>query len=209
MGESSPVGARNLAMTATENFRPRSKRKAVACPFMLAAWECHLVLKRGDKHWDWRRNVCPLKDFDMKKQHRTAKESYRVRTHLIQGNHESKHWDFDHHLVPPVSAAAAYRVGSVQRGAQGFVEFASDEADVKGHVRFTFTTGWTNRPAACSRNTWPMPRAAKRRLHSRREWRPSAQPWVASVRYPGLEAFPQYQLARPRRTNLVICFEAH
>jgi len=70
----------------------------------------------------------------MKKQHRTAKESYRVRTQLIHGNHESKHWDFDHHLVPPISASAAYRLGSVHRGAQGFVEFASDEADVKGHV---------------------------------------------------------------------------
>jgi cystathionine beta-lyase/cystathionine gamma-synthase len=70
----------------------------------------------------------------MKKQHRTAKESYRIRTHLIHGNHESKHWDFDHHLVPPISASAAYRLGSVHRGAQGFVEFASDEADVKGHV---------------------------------------------------------------------------
>ena len=70
----------------------------------------------------------------MKKQHRTAKDSYRIRTHLIHGNHESRHWDFDHHLVPPISASAAYRLGSVHRGAQGFVEFASDEADVKGHV---------------------------------------------------------------------------
>ncbi|HVI70065.1 MAG TPA: PLP-dependent transferase, partial [Pyrinomonadaceae bacterium] len=70
----------------------------------------------------------------MKKQHRTAKENYSIRTHLIHGNHESKHWDFDHHLVPPISASAAYRLGSVHRGAQGFVEFASDEADVKGHV---------------------------------------------------------------------------
>jgi hypothetical protein len=57
----------------------------------------------------------------MKQQQRTAKESYRIRTHLIHGNHESKHWDFDHHLVPPISASAAYRLGSVHRGAQGFV----------------------------------------------------------------------------------------
>ena len=52
----------------------------------------------------------------MKKQHRTAKESYRVRTHLIHGNHESKHWDFDHHLVPPISASAAYRLGNFWSG---------------------------------------------------------------------------------------------
>ncbi len=70
----------------------------------------------------------------MKKQHRTKKESYRIRTHLVHGNYESKHWDFDHHLIPPISASAAYRLGSVHRGAQGFVEFASDEADVKGHI---------------------------------------------------------------------------
>ena len=70
----------------------------------------------------------------MKKQHRTAKESYGMRTHLIHGNHEGRHWDFDHHLVAPISASAAYPLGSVHRNAQGFVEFASDEADVKGHV---------------------------------------------------------------------------
>lgn len=70
----------------------------------------------------------------MKKQPGRKKESYRIRTRLIHGNHESEHWDFDHHLVPPISASAAYRLGSVHRGAQGFVEFASEEADVKGHI---------------------------------------------------------------------------
>lgn len=71
---------------------------------------------------------------NMTKQHRTPKESYSIRTHLIHGNYESNHWDFNHHLIPPISASAAYRLGSVHRGAQGFVEFASDEADVKGHI---------------------------------------------------------------------------
>jgi cystathionine beta-lyase/cystathionine gamma-synthase len=70
----------------------------------------------------------------MKRQHRTKKENYSIRTHLIHGNRESNLWDFDHHLVPPISASAAYRLGSVHRGAQGFVEFASAEADVKGHI---------------------------------------------------------------------------
>ncbi|HEX6045412.1 MAG TPA: PLP-dependent aspartate aminotransferase family protein [Pyrinomonadaceae bacterium] len=70
----------------------------------------------------------------MKKEHRTKKESYRIRTHLVHGNYDSKHWDYDHHVVPPISASAAYRLGSVHRGAQGFVEFASDEAEVKGHI---------------------------------------------------------------------------
>ncbi|HEY7784297.1 MAG TPA: PLP-dependent aspartate aminotransferase family protein [Pyrinomonadaceae bacterium] len=70
----------------------------------------------------------------MEKKQRTKKDSYRIRTHLVHGNYESKHWDFDHHIVPPISASAAYKLGSVHRGAQGFVEFASDEADVKGHI---------------------------------------------------------------------------
>ena len=70
----------------------------------------------------------------MKKEHRTKKESYRIRTHLVHGNYDSKHWDYDHHVVPPISASAAYRLGSVHRGAQGFVEFASDESEVKGHI---------------------------------------------------------------------------
>jgi methionine-gamma-lyase len=70
----------------------------------------------------------------MKRRQSTEKDSYQVRTHLIHGNYESKEWDFDHHLIPPISASSAYRLGSVHRGAQGFVDFASEEADVKGHI---------------------------------------------------------------------------
>ncbi len=65
---------------------------------------------------------------------RQTVEEYRMRTHLIHGNYHSKHWDFNHHIIPPMSASAAYRLGSVHRGAQGFVEFASDEADLKGDM---------------------------------------------------------------------------
>ncbi|MCS6806864.1 MAG: aminotransferase class I/II-fold pyridoxal phosphate-dependent enzyme [Acidobacteriota bacterium] len=70
----------------------------------------------------------------MVKQHRGKKEDYRMRTHLIHGNFESKRWDFDHHIIPPMSASSAYRLGSVHRGAQGFVEFASEEAELSGHM---------------------------------------------------------------------------
>lgn len=62
------------------------------------------------------------------------REQYRMRTRLIHGDADTKRWDFDHHLIPPLSASTTYRLGSVHRGAQGFVEFASEEADVKGHV---------------------------------------------------------------------------
>ncbi len=53
-------------------------------------------------------------------------DPYHMRTRLIHGNRENKRWDFDHHLVPPMSASSAYRLGSVHRGAQGFEEFAAD-----------------------------------------------------------------------------------
>ncbi|ETW97510.1 MAG: cystathionine gamma-lyase [Candidatus Entotheonella factor] len=61
-------------------------------------------------------------------QDRTSKsDRYRMQTRLIHGNRENKRWDFDHHLVPPMSASSAYRLGSVSRGAQGFEAFAADE----------------------------------------------------------------------------------
>ena len=54
-------------------------------------------------------------------------DRYRMRTRLIHGNRENKRWDFDHHLVPPMSASSAYRLKTVRRGAQGFEAFAADE----------------------------------------------------------------------------------
>ncbi|MEW6731112.1 MAG: PLP-dependent aspartate aminotransferase family protein [Acidobacteriota bacterium] len=70
----------------------------------------------------------------MKKQHRGKKSDYRMRTHLIHGNYESRQWDFNHHIIPPISASAAYRLGSVHRGAQGFVEFAAKETENGGQT---------------------------------------------------------------------------
>lgn len=70
----------------------------------------------------------------MNRKRGSKKNNYRMRTHLIHGNYESKQWDFNHHIIPPVSASTAYRLGSVDRGAQGFNEFASDEAEQHGHT---------------------------------------------------------------------------
>jgi methionine-gamma-lyase len=69
----------------------------------------------------------------MPKQPRRHREPYQLRTHLIHGTSSSRHWDFDHHLVPPMSASATYRLESVHRGAQGFEEFASEAAEMAGH----------------------------------------------------------------------------
>ncbi|HVM74368.1 MAG TPA: PLP-dependent aspartate aminotransferase family protein [Candidatus Saccharimonadales bacterium] len=57
-----------------------------------------------------------------------AREEYRLRTRLIHGSFATGKWDYDHHVVPPQSSSATYRLSSVHRGAQGFVEFATPES---------------------------------------------------------------------------------
>jgi methionine-gamma-lyase len=73
----------------------------------------------------------------MKPEHTTPPkmEAHRhsVEAHLIYGRMDDPLWDYSHHLLPPISASATFRLDSAQRGAQGFTEFAhrSDEVDVK------------------------------------------------------------------------------
>ena len=59
---------------------------------------------------------------------------YRVRTRLIHGVSKSPKWDYTHHVVPPISSSATFRLSSSQRGARGFFEFACDTIDTKRHV---------------------------------------------------------------------------
>jgi methionine-gamma-lyase len=68
------------------------------------------------------------------RKHHRQKEDYRLRTHLIHGNFDSKKWDYDHHVVPPVSQTTAYRLSSLGRGARGFVQFASADEALSGHI---------------------------------------------------------------------------
>jgi len=68
------------------------------------------------------------------RKHHRKKEDYRMRTHLIHGSYESKKWDYNHHVVPPITNSTAYRLSSVHRGAQGFVQFASAEEALSGHI---------------------------------------------------------------------------
>lgn len=56
----------------------------------------------------------------------------RMRTQLIHGQGRSKKWDYDHHVVPPMTASATFRLDSAERGARGFVDFghiALEEAE--------------------------------------------------------------------------------
>jgi len=59
----------------------------------------------------------------MSKQH----HPYRKQTRLIQGKLQSPHWNYEDHIVPPISASVAYRLKSAARGAEGFREFANPE----------------------------------------------------------------------------------
>jgi methionine-gamma-lyase len=64
----------------------------------------------------------------MKQEHKTPHEKYRLRTRLIHGSFATGRWDYDHHVVPPLTSSATFRLKSVDRGVQGFVEFASPQA---------------------------------------------------------------------------------
>lgn len=63
-----------------------------------------------------------------------APEGYRIRTQLIHGKSKSAKWDYSHHVIPPISSSATFRLSSSQRGAKGFFEFACDTVDTKREV---------------------------------------------------------------------------
>ena len=50
--------------------------------------------------------------------HRSRTDAYRMRTQLMHGAGDCKRWDCTHHLVLPMSASVAYRLGTVHRGAR-------------------------------------------------------------------------------------------
>ena len=63
-----------------------------------------------------------------------APEAYRIRTQLIHGKSKTAKWDYSHHVIPPISSSATFRLSSSQRGAKGFFEFACDTIDTKREV---------------------------------------------------------------------------
>lgn len=61
-----------------------------------------------------------------------TEDQYHIDTRLIHGKRETTNWDYSHHLVPPVSASATFKLDSVERGAQGFLEFAHTDSGLPG-----------------------------------------------------------------------------
>jgi cystathionine beta-lyase/cystathionine gamma-synthase len=46
---------------------------------------------------------------------------------MIHGARRSSRWDYDHHVVPPMTSSSTFRLETVERGARGFAEFAHGE----------------------------------------------------------------------------------
>ena len=55
--------------------------------------------------------------------------NYSMQARLMYGRSKSKKWDFNHHVVPPISSSVTYRLESSQRGAQGFAELGHHTDD--------------------------------------------------------------------------------
>lgn len=67
------------------------------------------------------------------KEREVREKRYSMESNLIYGKSYTPKWDFEHHLIPPISSSATFRLDNVQRGAQGFLEFAhsNEEVDVE------------------------------------------------------------------------------
>lgn len=62
-----------------------------------------------------------------KKKNHAEDSKYSMDTHLIYGKAVSDKWDYSHHVTAPISSSTTFRLDSVERGAQGFLQFANTE----------------------------------------------------------------------------------
>ncbi|MFA5804889.1 MAG: aminotransferase class I/II-fold pyridoxal phosphate-dependent enzyme [Melioribacteraceae bacterium] len=62
-----------------------------------------------------------------KKKNQVDDSKYSMDTHLIYGKNVSDSWDYSHHVTAPISSSTTFRLDSVERGAQGFIQFANTE----------------------------------------------------------------------------------
>ncbi|RMH04492.1 MAG: PLP-dependent transferase [Planctomycetota bacterium] len=52
---------------------------------------------------------------------------YDRQSFLIHGHARTRHWDYSHHVVPPLSSSSTFRLESHERGEAGFCGFADPE----------------------------------------------------------------------------------
>lgn len=65
----------------------------------------------------------------MAKKGKKKQKDYAIRTCMIHNDYDSRHWEYNHPIVPPINASCAYRLDSVERGMKGFSQFASEESE--------------------------------------------------------------------------------
>lgn len=75
------------------------------------------------RHRDGRRRGSRV-EYDACMEHR-----YRDRSVLIHGKFRSEKWDFEDHILPPITTSTAFRLRSAERGADGFLQFANPDLD--------------------------------------------------------------------------------
>jgi cystathionine beta-lyase/cystathionine gamma-synthase len=59
---------------------------------------------------------------------------YHPDTRLVHGRFHSEHWNYNDHIVPPISSSAAYRLETAERGKAGFLEFANPDLGGEPHA---------------------------------------------------------------------------
>ncbi len=69
----------------------------------------------------------------METKEKKEQNGYSTEAHLIYGQSQDPRWDYSHHLLPPISSSATFRLDTAARGAQGFAEFghSADELQVQ------------------------------------------------------------------------------
>lgn len=60
----------------------------------------------------------------MPRRRRPEPPPHSKRSFLVHGKYMSATWDFEHHVVPPISSSSAYRLETAERGEAGFCGFS-------------------------------------------------------------------------------------
>ncbi len=57
---------------------------------------------------------------------------------MIHGIAHNNKWEYSHHVVPPLSASVTYRLDSVERGNEGFKNFADQHSDFQNYPAYLY-----------------------------------------------------------------------
>ena len=60
------------------------------------------------------------------------KKTRAMETFLVHGNARDEQWNYDYHVIPPITASTTFRLDSTDRGSQGFATFSSPQVTEPG-----------------------------------------------------------------------------